>query len=280
MINLRCALLSLLLLVLSESTLLAAERVTLEGPLMAGSLIVGKTAPGNSVTFEDKPLRVADDGTFLLGLGRDARPDQSIQIRGKDGFTYTHDFKLKKRTYKITRIDGLPKRKVTPDPEGLKRIRQDNAQIAQVRKLDTDLRGFRDGFQWPLTGRISGVYGSQRILNGKPRSPHNGVDIAAPTGTAIVAPASGRVALVHPDMFLAGQTVMIDHGHGLSSVYIHMSKITVKQGDTVRQGQKIGEVGMSGRATGPHLHWGVSLFRTHLDPMLLVAGKTGLTEAK
>ena len=258
----------------------AAERVSLEGPLVPGGLVIGKTTPGATITLDGKPLRVAENGSFLLGFGRNAKQNQTLEINDPNGFVYTKDIILKKRDYKITRIDGLPGRKVTPKPEDLKRIRQDNAGIGRVRKLDSTNQGFTSGFQWPVTGRISGVYGSQRVLNGKPRSPHNGVDIAAPTGAAVLATADGKVALVHEDMFFSGKTVMIDHGHGLSSVYIHMSQIAVSNGQQVRKGDKIGEVGMTGRATGPHLHWGVSLFRTHLDPMLLVTGKTGVTEAK
>ena len=258
----------------------ATERVTLRGALMPGSLVIGETSPGSRITLDGKPVRVAKDGTFLIGFGRDAKKNQTLEIHDPNGFVYVKDLKLEDRVYKITRIDGLPGRKVTPKPEDLKRINQDNAGIGRVRKLDSDIRGFSSGFQWPATGRISGIFGSQRILNGKPRNPHNGLDIAAPKGASVTAAANGTVALVHEDMFYSGKTVMIDHGHGLSSVYIHMSKITVTEGQNLAKGDKIGEVGMTGRTTGPHLHWGVSLFKTHLDPMLLVAGKTGVTEAK
>ena len=258
----------------------AADRALLKGSLIPGSLITGKVAPGSKINFHKKTVRVSPDGTFILGFGRNAKLTQSIEILDPNGFTYTQNIKLKKRTYNITRIDGLPGRKVTPNPKDVKRIKANNAGIARVRQLDTKTQNFLNGFQWPILGRISGVYGSQRVLNGKPRRPHNGVDIAAPKGSAVLATATGTIALVHQDMFYSGKTVMIDHGHGLTSIYIHMSEILVKQGQLVTKGEAIGAVGMTGRATGPHLHWGISLFRTHLDPMLIVTGKTNVKKAQ
>ena len=258
----------------------AADRALLKGSLIPGSLITGKVAPGSKINFHKKTVRVSPDGTFILGFGRNAKLTQSIEILDPNGFTYTQNIKLKKRTYNITRIDGLPGRKVTPNPKDVKRIKANNSGIARVRQLDTKTQNFLNGFQWPILGRISGVYGSQRVLNGKPRSPHNGVDIAAPKGSTVLATAKGTIALVHQDMFYSGKTVMIDHGHGLSSIYIHMSEILVKQGQLVTKGEAIGAVGMTGRATGPHLHWGISLFRTHLDPMLIVTGKTNVKKAQ
>jgi murein DD-endopeptidase MepM/ murein hydrolase activator NlpD len=251
-----------------------ADPVSIQGTLMPGGLVTGKVTPGSKISIQGKPVRTSPDGIFVLGFGRDAHQDQTITILDPSGFTYSQAIKLKNRKYKVTRIDGLPESKVTPKPKDVKRIKADNAGIAQVRKLDTEAQNFLAGFQWPTLGRISGVFGSQRVLNGKPRSPHNGVDIAAPKGTSILATTAGTVALVHQDMFLSGKTVMIDHGHGLSSVYTHMRTITVKKGQRVSKGDKVGTVGMTGRATGPHLHWGISLFGTHLDPMLIVTGKT------
>ena len=239
--------------------------IPLEGQVIQGSLLIGRVAPGSSVSVMGKSVRVSEEGLFLMGFGRDATEPVDLRV-GPVKCT----LQPKKRTYKITRIDGLPARKVTPRaPEDLARIRADNAAIREVRRLDTPATDFASGFQWPVTGRLSGVFGAQRILNGKPRQYHNGVDIAAPAGTPIVASAPGRVVLVHQDMFFAGKTVMLDHGHGLTSVYIHMSAITVKEGQRVKTGGRIGRVGMTGRATGPHLHWGVTLFGEHLDPHLL-----------
>jgi len=267
--------LALIIFVISNATF-GADRVSIRGALMPGGLVTGKVAPGSKISIQGKSVRTSLDGVFVLGFGRDAKLNQTIVIIDPSGLTYSQDIKLKSRTYKITRIDGLPERKVTPKLKDIKRIEADNAGIAQVRKLDTEAQNFLAGFQWPTLGRISGVFGSQRVLNGKPRSPHNGVDIAAPKGTSILASAAGKVALVHQDMFYSGKTMMIDHGHGLTTVYIHMRTITVKKGQSVSKSQQVGTVGMTGRATGPHLHWGISLFGTHLDPMLIVTGKTGV----
>ena len=255
---------------LAVSTAGTAGDLTLDGELTQGGFVIGRTLPGSTVTVTGRRVRVSEDGVFLLGFGRDAANTVDLTIRHADGRKTERELAVSKRKYKISRVDGLPESKVSPPPEDLRRIKEDNAKIANVRKLDTAETFFQSGFVWPVTGRLSGIYGSQRILNGKPRSPHNGIDVAAPKGTPVAAIANGRVALTHDGMFLTGKTVMIDHGHGLTSVYIHMNQITVKSGDVVSQGQQIGTIGMTGRATGPHLHWGVSLFKTHLDPALLV----------
>lgn len=247
-----------------------AADVTFQGDFVQGGLIVARTAPGSKVQVDGHPVHVAPDGLFLMGFGRDAGKSVSLKITGPSGETLARDLAVASRQFKIQRIDGLPPKKVSPDPELVKRIRAENALIHEARKLDTEENGFREAFIWPVHGPISSVFGSQRILNGEPRAPHSGVDIAAPAGTPIVACADGVVSLVHPDMFLTGKSVLIDHGHGLASVYIHMSEIDVKEGQRVLQGDLIGRVGASGRATGPHLHWGVSLFQTRLDPELLV----------
>ncbi|MBC8337640.1 MAG: M23 family metallopeptidase [Alphaproteobacteria bacterium] len=241
----------------------------LDGPLVQGGLVIGKTLPGARVAIDGRAARVSEKGIFLIGFGRDAGPKATIHIQYPDGGEARKTVKIKKRTFKVQRINGLPSRKVTPKPEDLARIKRDNAGIAGVRRLDTPAAGFASGFQWPVAGPVSGVFGSQRILNGKPKSPHNGVDVAAPRGTTVTAAAAGTVALTHPDMFYTGKTVMIDHGHGLSSVYVHMDKILVRKGQRVHKGAPIGVVGKTGRTTGPHLHWGVSLFNVHLDPALL-----------
>ncbi|MBT6094683.1 MAG: M23 family metallopeptidase [Rhodospirillaceae bacterium] len=246
--------------------------LTLDGPAKQGGLLIGTAPVGSKVTVDGRAVRVAPDGRFLVGFGRDAAAKTKVVAETPAGLTLECPISVAGRDYQVQRIDGLPKRKVTPKAVDVARIKADNAAIGKVRRLDTQATDFAAGFIWPLKGRISGIFGSQRILNGKPRSPHNGVDIAAPTGTIIRAPAPGVVALVHPDMFYTGKSVMLDHGHGLSTVYVHMSVISVKAGQRVAKGDAIGKVGMTGRATGPHLHWGVSLFRTHLDPALL-AGK-------
>jgi len=247
-----------------------AGSLALDGNVTQGGLVIGKTEPGAKVSVDGREVRVSGDGAFLIGFGRDAKPAARLRVSHPDGTRSEKTLSVIPRKYKVQRIDGLPPRQVTPTkPEDLKRIRDDNARIAAVRKLDSEQTDFASGFHWPTIGPISGVFGSQRILNGKPRKPHNGVDVAAPRGSTVTAAADGTVALVHPDMFFTGKTVMIDHGHGLSSVYVHMDDILVTGGQRVAKGTPIGTVGKTGRVTGPHLHWGVSLFGTHLDPALL-----------
>ena len=255
------------------AALSAEENPRFEGHFMQGGLVIGHTQPGSKIRHGERDVPVSGSGVFVLGFGRDAPAKDALMVQPPGQQPTLLPLSIRPQTYKTTRIDGLPKRKVTPKAEDLKRIKADNAKIGTVRRLQTPTTGFLSGFVWPVRGRVSGVFGSQRILNGKPRRPHNGMDIAAPAGTPVVATADGIIELVHEDMFFSGKTVMIDHGHGLTSVYIHMNKITVKQGERVRQGDQIGTVGMTGRATGPHLHWGINLFKMPLDPKLIVAGE-------
>lgn len=269
----RAALAMFLLAALSALAALAAlAQVPLEltGPLTQGGLVTGRTAPGARVTIDGRPVRVAEDGLFLIGFGRDHGPEARLSVALPNGRSITRTLAIEPRKYDIQRIDGLPEAQVTPPPEVLARIQAENAEVALARKGDTAMAFFRGGFAWPALGRISGVYGSQRILNGQPRQPHYGVDIAAPRGSRVTAPADGIVVLAHPDMYFTGKTLIIDHGHGLFSTLIHMDQITVQPGEFVKQGQRVGTVGASGRATGPHLDWRVNLFDQRLDPQLLV----------
>ena len=264
---------------LAASLLLASGNsaaLQLNGARTQGGLVIGRVAPRERVFLDSREVRVSPDGVFLIGLGRDAPSEVKFLVQNRDGVRVEKRLSISKRSYKVSHVNGLPESKVTPKPSDMKKIREDNAKIARVRKLDSAEAHFMTGFIWPATGRISGVFGSQRILNGEPRRPHNGIDIAAPRGTPVVAMAEGQVALANSDMFLTGKTVMINHGHGLTSIYIHMDRITVKRADLVSRGQQIGTVGMTGRATGPHLHWGVSLFNTKLDPALLVGSMEGV----
>ncbi len=249
-----------------------AAAIDLKGNFTQGGLVVGRAAPGASVTLDGRPVRVAADGEFLIGFGRDAPAAAELIVIYGDGRRESRHLAVKPRRYKVQRINGLARRKVTPRDQDIARIRADNALIGAVRHLDTDHDYFKSGFAWPVKGPLSGVFGSLRILNGKPKSPHNGTDIAAPSGALVTAPADGIVALVGDDMFYTGKTVMIDHGFGLITVYAHMSKILATEGAVVHRGDPIGRVGKTGRVTGPHLHWGATLFATHLDPALL-AGK-------
>jgi murein DD-endopeptidase MepM/ murein hydrolase activator NlpD len=248
----------------------AAAPPQFHGEWTQGAALVGQTAPGSKVWFNGRELRVSEDGHFVFGLGRDETGPAKIRVLHAGGrdLTYTYDIAL--REYPVQRIEGLPQTMVTPPPEALEQIRQDNRRVAAARASDTPRTDFAAGYIWPVTGRISGVYGSQRILNGEPRQPHFGIDIAAPTGTPVKATSGGVVRLARMDLYYTGGTIILDHGHGVSSTYLHLSKLRVKEGQEVKQGEVIGEVGATGRATGPHLCFRFNWFDTRLDAQLLV----------
>ncbi|NKB22222.1 MAG: peptidoglycan DD-metalloendopeptidase family protein [Alphaproteobacteria bacterium] len=242
----------------------------LKGPFTQGALITGTTVPGSSVTLDGVPILALPNGSFVFGLSRNADSKALVTVRHKDGRIEQKRLKVRKRNYRIQRIDGLPKRKVTPKTRDYKRIARERKLLNDARQRMTKIADFQKGFMWPAHGRISGVYGSQRILNGKPRAPHLGVDVAAPTGSPVVAASDGVVSLTHEAMFFTGKTIQIDHGIGVGTIYIHLSEVLVKKGQRVRKGQLIGRIGKTGRATGPHLHWGLTWKNMRLDPALLV----------
>jgi murein DD-endopeptidase MepM/ murein hydrolase activator NlpD len=248
----------------------AVHALELQGPLTQGGLVVGRVEPGARVTLDGRAVRVGADGRFLIGFGRDHGPRAHLTVTGADGRVAQRALVVAQRRYDIQRIDGLPPALVTPDPETLRRIEDERGQIRAARARETLelLLGVR--FAWPAEGPISGVFGSQRILNGEPRAPHLGLDIAAPEGAPVRAAADGQVALAHEDMVLTGKTLLLDHGHGLTTIYIHLSEILARPGASVAQGAPIGRVGKTGRTTAAHLHWGVNLFDVALDPALLV----------
>jgi murein DD-endopeptidase MepM/ murein hydrolase activator NlpD len=249
---------------------LPIEALEFQGSWQQGAILRGQVEPGTRVEFLGRQLRLTEDGRFVIGLGRDFPAEAVITTRSPKGEVQTHRFAVAQRDYRIQRVDGVPQSTVTPDPEQVERARREALLVSEARKKDLPLDYFTAEFQWPLLGWLSSSYGSQRIFNNVPGTPHYGVDIAAPTGTSIAAPAAGVVTLVHPDMFFSGGTLIIDHGQGLSSTYIHLSKILVKEGDEVSQGQKIALVGSTGRATGPHLCWRMNWFDQRVDPSLLV----------
>jgi len=244
----------------------------LRGAATQGGLLRGQVPVGTKVWLAEKPVRVGKNGGFLVGLSRKAPEHVTLRLLYPDGGEAEETLTITPRDYDIQRIDGLPSGQVSPSAPDLARIRSDSAAIKKARWVKTDTPLFEGDFIWPVTGIITGVYGSQRILNGKARSPHLGADIAADEGTPIRAPADGRVVLADEDMFFTGKTLLIDHGHGLVSVYAHMSALDVGEGAWVAKGDVVGRIGQTGRATGPHLHWGVHLQGVGLDPALL-AGK-------
>jgi len=259
---------SLILLIIAGSA--GAGSLELNGALIQGGLTQGLAPPGSVIHLNERPVRVASDGTFVFGFGRDAPSQATLNIRYPDGARETRLLDVESRQYETQRINGLPNRMVSPSEAALKRIRRENAWIAEVRRLDTDRQHYRTGFVWPVIGTITGVYGSRRILNGEPRRPHYGIDIAARQGTPVYSPADGDVALAKKDLYFTGGTIMIDHGYGITSVLSHLASLSASEGQSVRQGQEVGTVGSTGRVTGPHLDWRVNWFEVRLDPALLV----------
>jgi murein DD-endopeptidase MepM/ murein hydrolase activator NlpD len=193
-----------------------------------------------------------------------------LDLRDADGHEHKFELRVEQRSFPTEQVTGVPAQAVTPPPDIAARIAREQSEVSAARERDDDRADYAARFSWPVRGRISGVYGSQRVLNGIPKDPHYGLDIAAPTGTPVAAPAAGVVTFAAPDLYLTGGTVVLDHGHGVSSTFIHLSRLDVAVGVGVAQGQVIGAVGMTGRATGPHLHWGMNWFETRLDPQLLL----------
>jgi len=255
-------LISLVFLLITTSSF----AVTFDGKFIQGSFILGKTEPGFEVFIDKKKVKVTSDGFFVFGLDRDRKYDVVITLN-KDGNKQKIVQKVQKRKYNIQRIDGLEEKKVTPPEEVYERIKRENKWIGEARAIDSNLTFFTKKFTVPLENAIiSGVYGSQRILNGKPKWPHYGLDFAADEGTKIKAMLDGTVTLAEPDLFYTGGTLIFDHGHGISTLYMHMKKILVKKGQKVKQGDVIGTVGSTGRATGAHLDVRLNWFQIRLDP--------------
>ena len=244
--------------------------IEFKGEFKQGSFILGKTSPENKISIDDRNIRVSKDGYFAFGLDRDRKNDVIIKIK-KNGDSEKITKKVFKREYKIQRIDGLPPKQVTPPPEVYERIKKDNILIGKARSIDTAFDFFKKKFIYPIDKYIiTGVYGSQRILNGKPRRPHYGIDFHAPEGTPVKAMMDGEVTLAENDMYFTGGTIIFDHGHGISTLYMHMKDINVKIGQKIKQGQIVGTLGQSGRATGPHLDIRLNWFDVKLDPATIL----------
>ncbi len=262
--------LSILLSLMISIPSLAIE---LQGELTQGSLIRGQVEAGAKLWLNNTPVEVSREGYFAFGFGRDAKLTHSLKWLTAQGNENTKTITLSKRQYNEQRIDGLAPKMVTPPKEVTQRIRNDNIQVAKARALIDSRVDFMQSFIWPAEGPISGVYGSRRVLNDKPKRPHFGVDVAGPVGTPVVAPADGIVTLWVADMYYSGGTMIIDHGHGVSSTFLHLETSHVKQGQKVKQGQLVAEIGATGRVTGAHLDWRMNWKKERIDPALLVPSR-------
>ena len=266
--------LTLTLLLLLHASAVGAQRCAdLAGDFRQGGLLWGQVTPSAHVALDDASILVLPNGTFVLGLGRDAPKEQVFSVVA-EGQRCTQTVAVARRQYNIQRVEGVPQKTVTPPNDVLERIARERALVrkAKAQRIERPelLEAVQAGLSWPATGRISGVYGSQRFYNGTPGSPHYGVDVAVPTGHPVVAPGPGVITLAEVDLFYSGGTIILDHGYGLSSSFLHLSKLHVEVGQEVQRGDLIGEVGATGRATGPHLDWRMSWLNQRVDPQLLV----------
>ena len=261
-----CKIISKLIFLIFFFNITHLNAVEFKGKFLQGHYIIGFTDPTAQIIIGKKEVKVSDDGYFVFGIDRDRKFDLTITkiLNGKKEKIVK---KVLKRKYNIQRIDGLEESKVTPPESVYKRIKEENNKIGEARAINSDLPFFKNQFIMPVEGIISGVYGSQRILNGKPKWPHYGIDIAAKQGTMIKSSGSGIVTMAEDDLYYTGGTIIMDHGHGISTIYSHLENVMVSVGDKINQGDIIGTVGSTGRSTGPHLDFRINWFQTRLDPM-------------
>lgn len=257
-------------LLLAGAAWAAEPPLELQGRMEQGGLVIGKAVPGADAMLDGMALDIDAEGNFAFGFDRDHGKQARLTLRYPDGSSVDRMLDISPRDWKIQRVEGVPQKFVTPPPEAAAAIARSTKLKNEAREKRAEGSSFRESFVWPATGPISGVFGSQRYYNGEPRRPHYGVDVAAPTGTEIVAPASGVITLADMDMYFEGGLVFLDHGQGVTSLMMHMSRIDVKAGDRVEQGDVLGAVGATGRSTGPHLHWGLYWRGAWLDPQRLV----------
>jgi hypothetical protein len=264
------------LLALALPALASTSDTALPTSVEQGALVLGHTSPGNQVSIGERAVRVGSDGAFAFGIGRDEAGPLRVDIHRPDRTSQSIAIVVTTRQWPIERVVGVPPSTVNPPPEIAQRIAREQAAVAMARLRDDDRDDYEQAFQWPVQGRVSGRFGNQRVYvlpdgTDAPRSPHSGMDIAAATGAPVLAPGPGIVTFVGPELYLTGGTVVLDHGHGVSSNFLHLSRIDVRVGDRVAEGQRIGAVGATGRATGPHLHWGMNWFDIRIDPLLVLA---------
>ena len=243
----------------------------IKGEVIAGGILVVNVFPGAKVKLNGELVMISDNGLFLVGFERIPKPIQILEIYEGNSLVEKITLNVKMRLYKIQKISGIQKEKVDPPQSVIDRIYNERKNVKESRKKANLITStyYNNGFILPALGPISGVYGSQRILNGKPRSPHYGIDIALPKGHEVVSPMDGIVLFTNNDLYYSGGTIIIGHGQGLTTSYLHLSKILVTVNDKVRRGELIGRVGATGRATGPHLHWGAELKGKRIDPKYL-----------
>jgi len=261
-----------IILILPFALLFAVElhAISFEGEFKQGGLLIGQVQEGQTVSYQGKALKLTTNNQFLLGLGRNAPAITTVTLNSQDKEPETITLQIAARQYNIQKIEGVPAKTVTPPASDLQRIKQDASMVREARKLVSNKQDFLKGFIKPADGPITGVYGSQRFYNGVPKSPHYGIDYAAPTGTPVIAPADGIVTFAHNDLFYSGGTLIIDHGHGLSSTFLHLSEILVKPDQQVTLGMEIAKIGATGRATGPHLDWRMNWLDQRIDPDLVL----------
>ncbi len=267
----RWLLIKVLFWVITFSQCVQAEdsEILLVGELTQGSLVRGQVSPGSEVKLNGESIKVNSQGKFVIGFAREAEPSHVLTWTDEAGKSHTKNLQVDSRDYNIQRIDGLEPNMVTPPQKVLERIRNDGTKVAQARAEIRDYDAVFTRFIWPAEGPVTGVYGSQRVLNGEPRRPHYGVDVGGPEGTPVIAPAAGYVVLAD-DLYYSGNTIILDHGMGVFSTFLHLKDMHVKEGDLLGQGDPLGTIGATGRATGPHLDWRINLGRMRLDPALLV----------
>lgn len=251
----------------------AEARVVFPASASQGAMVIGKVPAGSTVRFGGRTLRVSGYGSVVFGIGRDETGPLQVDVQRPDGASETVRIAVTARDWPVERVNGVPPKTVNPPAAIAERIKREQAQVTAARTRDDNRADFAQPFAWPVQGRISGRFGNARVYNGQPGAGHSGMDIAVPTGTAVKAPAAGVVTFAAPDLYLTGGTLLLDHGFGVSSNFLHLSRIDVKVGDRVEQGQVIAAVGATGRATGPHLHWGMNWFDTRIDPLLVLERK-------
>jgi len=238
-----------------------------------GAMVIGKVPAGSRVRYGGRELRVTPYGSVVFGVGRDETGPLQVEVTPPNAPAQALAIAVTPRAWPIENINGVPPATVNPPKAIAERIEREQARVVAVRTRDDERTGFAQAFIWPVQGRISGRFGNQRVYNGTPKAPHSGMDIAAASGTPVKAPADGVVTFADADLYLTGGTVVLDHGHGISSNFLHLSRIDAKVGDLVKQGDIIGAVGATGRATGPHLHWGMNWFDVRIDPLLVLERK-------